>query len=529
MQPSDAYPHGPVGTDSDGPVVSTPAGAVRGEQVGSVSVWRGIRYAAPPTGDLRWRAPVPPEPWTGIRDALRFGPAAPQGVGPMIDLGVGVRQDEDCLFLNVWAPAEPAAPRPVMVWVHGGAYVLGSASQALYDGRSLVEAGDVVVVTINYRLGVLGFLDLTATGGDEGDGSFDGNLALRDVILALQWVRDGIAGFGGDPDCVTVFGESAGGGMVTTLMATPSARGLFHRAIAQSSPATSVYDRARAATVVRRFVELVDPDGGADRATRLRALPVEALVEAGQVLFSEVPSTAPGTLAFAPTVDGDLVPDYPVAVFARGEAAPVPLLIGTNKDEASLFARMKSPLMPVQTDTIEEMFAQIAVEHPELVLPERAQVVSAYSGMRVRAVGLGIARDIGFRMPTVWVAEGHAAVAAVHLYRFDHATPVLKLLRIGATHATELPYVWGNLVHGPRDVTFKLGGLAAARVLSAAMQQRWIAFARTGSPDHPDAVSWPAYTSPVRATMVFDRTETVVEDLDRNLRETWGAEPLAFR
>jgi len=226
------------------PIVDTDAGPVRGVDDGQVRVWKGLRYAAPPEGELRWRAPRPPEPWTEVADALEFGPISPQPKSP-IPLGAGTRVSEDCLFLNVWSPsgAGPEAAKPVMVWVHGGAYIFGAGSQPLYDGHVLASRGDVVVVTVNYRMGAFGFLDLS---GFDGPQTFDTNLGLHDVIRALEWVRDNIAGFGGDPSQVTLFGESAGAGIITTLLTAPAAAGLFSRAIAQSSPArTGLRPRAR--------------------------------------------------------------------------------------------------------------------------------------------------------------------------------------------------------------------------------------------------------------------------------------------
>ena len=225
---------------TDNLVVDTTHGPVRGVEEGTaVRVWKGIRYAAQPVGGLRFRAPAPPPRWTEVADATRFGPACPQPLFPNTPLDLGAAQGEDCLRLNVWAP--PGADgKPVMVWLHGGAYVLGSGSQALYDGRRLASSGDVVVVTVNYRVGALGFLDLSSFSTSRRQ--FDSNVGLRDVLAALGWVRDNIAAFGGDPRRVTLFGESAGAGIVTTLLACAAAEGLFARAIAQSSPATSVYD-----------------------------------------------------------------------------------------------------------------------------------------------------------------------------------------------------------------------------------------------------------------------------------------------
>jgi para-nitrobenzyl esterase len=206
------------------------------------------------------------------------------------------------------------------------------------------------------------------------------------------------------------------------------------------------------------------------------------------------------------------------------------LIIGTNKDEAALFRWMKSPLMPIAPATIRAMFAEIAAEQPGLQLPTEAQIGSAYSSVRVRARGLHVARDVGFRMPTVWLAEGHSSVAPVYLYRFDWTTPMLKLLRLGAAHATELPYVWGNLVMGPRDITFKLGGLKPGAAVSERVRSRWLNFAVHGDPaGQPGEPEWPEYTTAERATLVIDRHDSVVEDLDRGIRVAWGDEILSFR
>lgn len=511
----------------DNPVAETTYGPVRGVDDGQVKVWKGLRYAAPPVGPLRWRSPAPPQPWTVAADAVEFGAISPQPEQPAIPMGPGAHADEDCLFLNVWAPStvSPGDRKPVMVWVHGGAYVFGSGSQPLYDGAATVAGGDVVLVTVNYRLGALGFLDLSSFNRD--GLQFDSNVALRDVIFALQWVRDNIAAFGGDPDRVTLYGESAGGGIVTTLLTVPAAEGLFVRAIAQSSPATSVYSGARA----RRVAESMLKQLGVDEADvgAVREVPVASVVDASFTIFDSIPNTTPGMLAFAPIVDGDLLPDYPVKLAREGRSHPVPLIIGTNKDEAALFKLMKSPLMPIVPATIRAMFAEIAAEQPGLQIPSEAQIRSAYAGMRVKARGLGVARDVGFRMPTLWLAEGHSAVAPVYVYRFDWATPMLRLLRIGATHATELPYVWGNLSMGPKDITFKLGGLRPGREISERVRARWVSFAVDGTPAGlPGEPEWPPFDAADRHTMVIAKKDRVVEDLDRDIRAAWGDEVLGF-
>jgi para-nitrobenzyl esterase len=509
--------------------ITAPAGVFVGATDRGARSWRGIRFALPAVGERRFRDPVAAPDLDDETDATAFGPMCPQPENPAIPLGDGAVQNEDCLSLNVWAPDSDAGePRPVMVWLHGGAYTFGSSSQPLYDATTMVASGEVIVVTTNYRLGVLGFVDLSAAVPGAG---FDGNLALKDVLLALRWVQRNIAAFGGDPGRVTVFGESAGGGLVTTLLATPTAEGLFQRAIAQSSPASSVYGPERARHVAERVLgELgIDP-ADPDAADRLRSAPVDDIVSAGKTVYAEIPTTDPGTLAFAPVVDGDLVPEAPVTVLREGRGIPVPLMIGTNKDEASLFSFMKSPLIPITGDRIDKMFADMAAENPGVELPSREQVLTAYEHVRHRAVGLGVARDIGFRLPTLWIAEGHSTAAPVWLYRFDHASPFLRLIGLGATHATELPYLWGNLVSGPKDLTFRLGGRRVAELISARMQARWTAFARGEEPKAPDAVAWPTFTTDddVRATLVIDRHDLVVNDPDGELRRAWGDGILSF-
>lgn len=513
---------------ADGPVVDTAYGPVRGTDDGTVKAWQGIRYAAAPVGELRWRAPEPPRPWQDVADATVVGPVCPQPVDPRIPIDLGARQSEDSLRLNIWAPArtEPGDGKPVMVWAHGGAYVLGSASQPLYRGRVLAAEGDVVVVTVNYRLGAFGFLDLSelSTAGMR----FDTNLGLRDVLCALRWVRDNIAAFGGDPDRVTLFGESAGGGIVTTLLASPAAAGLFGAAIAQSSPATSIYDAERSRRVARQVLDALGV-APAD-AEQLAQLPVSAVLSASQRVFNAVPEQVPGTLAFAPIVDGDVVPDYPVNCAREGRTLPVPLIIGTNQHEAALFRWMKSPLMPITPEAIRAMFDGIAAEQPGLLLPSEAQIAAAYPGLRTKARGMGVARDIGFRMPSLWFAEGHSAAAPVYFYRFDFATPMLRLLRLGAAHATELPFMWGNLVAGPKDPTFKLGGLKHGRAVSERMRRRWTNFATTGAPEGaPGEPVWRPYRRDDRAVLLIDKQDRTVADLDRELRTAWGDEVLNFR
>ncbi|MDV6269871.1 carboxylesterase/lipase family protein [Rhodococcus globerulus] len=507
-------------------VVHTPAGDVRGYADGSVFAWKGIPYAAAPTGERRFRAPLPAEPWDGVRDGRAFGPIAPQGQSPAVPIDRAFVVDEDCLSVNVWAPRPDGTPRPVMVWIHGGAYCLGSAAQSIYDGRHLAETGDVVLVSFNYRVGAMGFLDLSSFSTP--DVVFESNCGLRDQIAALEWVRDNIAAFGGDPGEVTVFGESSGAGSITTLMTCPTAEGLFHRAIAQSPPATSVYGRDRARSVALRFLELISIAPG--DAGDLIDADLELIIKAGDELVNEIPTRIPGTLAMAPVVDRDLVPHYPVAAFQKGYAHRIPLIIGSNKDEASIFKFMKSPLMPVSAQSVEAMLQALADDHPDISPTRLAEIMSAYPDHAKPSGALALSRDAAFRMPTLWIADAHARHSPTWLYRFDHATPMLKAARIGAGHATELPYVFGNFGTLDVDPTFWLGGRKAAMEVAGRMQRRWLAFARHGVPAALDGSKhWPPYDEEARSTLLIDSPDSLVHDADEVLRIAWGTEVMGFK
>jgi para-nitrobenzyl esterase len=256
---------------------------------------------------------------------------------------------------------------------------------------------------------------------------------------------------------------------------------------------------------------------------------VTALVAASKHLFNDVPARAPGTLAFVPIMDGDLVPDYPVQLARAGRTLPVPLIIGTNEHEAALFRWMRSPLLPITPQAITAMFTAIAAEQPGLQIPSQSEIGAVYRG-RGKKPGMGVARDVGFRMPSIWFAEGHNQVAPVYMYRFDWATPMLRALRLGGAHATELPYVWGNLVAGPKDPTFKLGGLATGKAVSRRMRARWANFAAGAEPAAgPGDPVWRPYRADDRATLLIGADDVLADDPDHVQRATWGAEVLSFR
>ncbi len=330
------------------PDVSVAGGVVRGVREGNVFTWRGIPYAAPPVGQLRFRAPAPAVGWAGIRDGTRFGPMAPQPTRVhRTPAGAPIWSSEDCLSINVQVPVPALADAdslPVMVFIHGGGYFQGSSRDFSGQGEGFAGTGRAVYVNFNYRLGPLGYLDLSRYSTPQRP--IESNLGLRDQVAALEWVQENIGAFGGDPDRVTVFGESAGGNAVTTLMATPSARGLFGRAIAQSAPAYAVYLPALTASWATEFPSILteqhqgsgwaDPDVAPVRDLLLNGS-VSDLLTAARILQIHTPDAYPGGFCFAPVVDGTYLPEHPIEAIGGGRAARVPLIIGTNEREGSIF------------------------------------------------------------------------------------------------------------------------------------------------------------------------------------------------
>jgi para-nitrobenzyl esterase len=504
------------------PVVSTRSGKLEGRLEGGIQVFRGIPYAGATRGALRWQPPVPVEPWPGVRPAQGFGPAAPQSA-PMLPFArqiIGARsseQSQDCLSLNLWTPATDARRRPVLVWIHGGAFVMGAGSTALYDGLRLARGGNVVVVTLNYRLGALGFLDLASLW----PGRFAANVGLRDQIAALAWVRDHIEAFGGDPQNVTIFGESAGGMSVATLLGTPAAQGLFRRAIAQSGAADHVSSAARAAEIAAVFVEEL----GARSPEALRNAPTSEIL-AAQMRAARRVGLFDGRLPWQPSVDGDLLPLPPREQVAKGIARGVPLLLGTNREEWKLFMLGDRKARRLDEASLRRRLARAlpGADAQGRALAERA--FAAYRGDAAPRRGASHAEswecfqaDRVFHVPAHRLAELQAAHAPTFAYRFDWSPPALRRW-VGACHGIEIPFVFGTLRQPPLAPLFALA--PGARRLSARMQRAWLAFAKSGDPGHEDLPEWPAYDATRRATLALGtRSELREAPFDAALR-FWG-------
>jgi para-nitrobenzyl esterase len=489
-------------------VVYTSSGAVRGATESGVRVWRGIPYAEQPVGFRRFRAPAPVQPWSGVRDAVEHGPVPPQGrsfVGGGRD-DPKIR-DEACLTLTVWVPGpipgscppETDGPLPVMVWIPGGAFVYGAGQLQLYNGSRLAANGDVVVVNVTYRLGVFGGFEL----GDLGAGFAD-NLCLRDQIAALRWVQDNIAAFGGDPQRVTIFGESAGATSVLALLASPAGEGLFARAIAQSPALPLIADRATRARRAHEFVDLVGSDPAA-----FPVLPQRVLRRAAGEIQRRSADTSP-TLAYGLTYGVDLLPRHPIEAARAGEVNPVPLIVGTNSHEASMFAWSKPPMLPTTIASIDAYFDRVAPD-------ARDRVLSGYPDYPRRRAQVAVGSDVMFGAPTWAFADAYSPHATTHVYRFDHTTWTLRMLGLGATHGSEIVHIQHSYGSYLGRKLHPLGRRVQPAV-GRRMQRTWLDFATHGALE-----DWPRYDTARRRTRVIRSNRDVsVDDPDEQRRQAWS-------
>jgi para-nitrobenzyl esterase len=413
-------------------VVTVSGGRIRGVWRGDVWSFSGIPFAAPPVGELRWRPPLPPTPWNDIRETTSFGPIAPQpaavaGITSPSDPSAADPQSEDCLTLNVWSPEVPEVPttmpgsgRPVMVWIHGGGFTGGAGSVFLYRGGGLVRNGDVVVVTINYRLGALGFLGHREMADPDG---LVGNWGLHDQVAALRWVRDNIAEFGGDATNVTIFGESAGGISVAALMAAPAAAGLFRRAVVQSGGAHvhSVEEGERAADRLAKAL-------GVQSCSResLGNVPAGELVAATEEVAKYRPDPGIIPLPFLPVVDGTFLPQHPLTAVQQGASAGIELLIGTNRDELTLFGLGNPAVMAIDEEGVTSWAANAAPDVPadELVKRYREARLDRSESVKPLDLWVALGSDGVFRWPSLQLAAAHTAQGGpTYVYLFDWESP----------------------------------------------------------------------------------------------------------
>ncbi len=502
--------------DSAAPVVATKYGKVRGATNAGVHSFKGIHYGANPEGLARFQPPAPPRAWSQTASALNFGDLAPQILSSATG-GSEIRQamgdifgpgkvSENCLVLNVWTPSLEHRRRPVMVWLHGGGYTGGSDGSPTYDGTNLAHKQGVVVVGINHRLNVFGYLYL---GGISKKYADSGNVGMLDCVLALEWVRDNIANFGGDPENVTIFGESGGGGKVSVLMAMPPAKDLFHKAIVESGSTLRVSTSDEADAAARKYLAQlrISPD----RVDDLQKVPMEQMLDALKSM------TGPNSIRLGPVVDGLSLPRQPFDPDAPAQSAKIPMLIGTNGTESSLLLGMGDASLFSLDDA-----AMRAKLKNYLHLNDYAKIeelIAVYKKGRPGAspsdLYFAITTDRMMRMNAITQAERKIAqgAAPAYMYIFNWRTPILDG-RLRSPHGIELAFVFDNT-----DKTASLNGSAPdVAPLAAKVSTAWAAFARTGNPSTP-RLPWPAYDTKNRATMVFNDECKVVDDPGKEERQ----------
>jgi para-nitrobenzyl esterase len=490
------------------PIVELACGRVSGSSEGPLSVFRGIPFARPPVGPLRFGAPQAPEPWTGVREATAFGPAAAQSAidieyVPGFSLWEGIEATgEDCLTVNVWTP-ELAGRRPVLVWIHGGAFLKGAGSQALYDGATLAARGDVVVVTANYRLGAFGFLSCD-------DERFAANSGLLDQIAVLDWVAEHASAFGGDSANVTIFGESAGAISVAALMSCDRSAGRFHRAAAQSGAGRRLPSADTAAEMTDRLLAAL----GLDRTgvDELFALPADRIISAQVKVSVDVRRNDLGA-GFQPWIDGEVLARQAADGLAAGSAAGVPFLVGTNQHEMNLWRVLEPGLRSLDDDGL-------TFRVRRLVGDAAGELIAAYRAARPSAepaeLWQAIWSDREFRIPSLLAAGAQAHHAATYAYLFTWRSPAPGT---GSCHGIELPFVFGTLDSKGADAF--AGSGPGAEALATKVQDAWLSFAHTGDP------GWPAYEPAARTTMLLGEQCQAVSDPHGAERVAWDGLPTA--
>jgi para-nitrobenzyl esterase len=501
--------------DSNYVVADTTLGKVRGVDASGIKTFKGIPYGANTTGKNRFMPPADPSKWTGIRDALEYGHSAPQRNPDAPARGSALAtataglpsEGEDCLVLNVWTPAvDDGRKRPVMFWCHGGGFATGSGSSPGTDGTNLARRGDVVVVSVNHRLNVLGFTNFVEAFGR--DYAQSGDVGMLDIVHALRWVRNNIERFGGDPNTVMVFGQSGGGRKVSTLLTMPSAKGLFHRATIESGATIKLVDRDVSAKVAERLLAKLSLNN--NQLRELQSLPIEKIMSAYFAVVRDMAGVDQMTAGFSPTMDGTAVSQHPYFPSASAVSPDVPVMIGSTRTELTL-----------QSDEASFSLDENGMRKriTDLLGANTGAAIDVYRranpGATPSDIYFLIASDYRYSAPTMKIAERRAALGKgpVYLYYFRWETPV-DGGRLKSPHTMEIPFAFDNVKISSRLT----GGGPEAMALADKLSDAWIAFARTGDPNTKKLPHWPAFNAAERPTMVFDNVSKVVNDPLREQR-----------
>lgn len=492
-------------------IIETKSGKLQGYVDKGIQIFKGIPFAEPPIDGLRFKPPVKKRPWKDVFDATEYGSYAFQGFSPLQELfKEELQESEDCLTLNIWTPATDDKKRPVMVWIHGGAFITGGGVSPIYEGSSLTTRGDVVVVTINYRLGAFGFLYIPGV---------TANAGMLDQITALEWIQENIEIFGGDPNNLTIFGESAGGCSVITLFGMPAAKGLFQKGIAQSAPVLQPNPTINSTNNLMKKLGLKARD-----IETLRKVKAEDIIEAqNKVLAEAVEAGESELMGFRPSIDteGKTLPIHPLEAIKTGSVKNTDLLIGCTEEEAKLFTFFDSNLKNLKADRLE---STVAKSLKSLNLSKESKtLIQKYEDARkdllpTKPIDIlnAIQTDYMFRISDIHVAEAQSKHNSnVFFYIFTWASPLLN----GACHAVELPFVFGTLDLPGMEIFFGKG--PEAEKLSEKTMDAWIAFARTGNPSHDNIPEWPVYNKETRATLMIGKEFKLVNAPFEKERVAW--------
>jgi para-nitrobenzyl esterase len=494
-------------------IIETEAGKIQGYIENGISIFKGIPYAEPPVGELRLNYPVLKEVWDGVIDALKFGPEAPQGTSPITPRPLPEQDEAKCLTLNIWSPGIDNQKRPVMVWIHGGGFSQGSGSRV--DVINLARRGDVVLVTINYRLGALANLVLP---------DVPGNLDMLDQVTALKWIRNNIKFFGGDPEKVTIFGESAGGQSVCILMAIPKARRLFHRVISQSGRAMPQGYKFTDRKLTTKWL-LEELNLKSDAVEEIRRVPAEKIIQAS--IKVQQKATSKGIwLAFGPFIDGNNLPEHPLKAIDKGFAKDIELIIGSNREEWKFFYMFNPNYKEIESDSLPRLMKR-ALKNAGEDENKTDTVIEIYKKSREenklstkpQDILDAFNTDAIFHIPAIKFAEAQSKHQKnTYMYLFSWQSKIRGGF-YGAMHGMDIAFVFDRFLDNDRY--FYPKRTKETELLSAKMMDSWTSFARSGNPNHKNIPQWPQYDIETRATIVFDNEISIWNDPLSKEREMW--------